>query len=1203
MNPHPDPRQRLLKCIADAYASKGGHLVDETLVLPDKELSLHGLPRFVERLATSREFTRLPPLLGADLGLPMASMYVELAVSRSQPVPAPTLLGSHPSLASALDERHRRQQVQRLSVDDALGSGRDSHVVILGDPGGGKTSLLKRATALIAGGQWPGWTVPLYIPLRRYWETRRRYPDAGMSLLHFAAFRIVEMAHVDPSIEYVSTVAVYPGATPQRRAEVEEVASLLSHISTPARNHVLFLLDGLDEVASDPDAVRILGEEIRLLSHGFSWVLTSRRAGFFGDLEEDIRYEVTRLDNGGIEQLVRNWFDHMAPAAESAHRAENVLSQIMRNPRLLSMARNPFLLTLLCHIQWQDAGDLPIQRSAVYERFFKLAREQLQSREKDPSRFSAGDLEYLAAFCRHLYTDARGAPRHLFDRDDWDRYAQGKSAPDLDRQFLASRLLDQWGDARDYHLVHLTLHEYLVARDLAESGAPVKAALARLHQPHWRMVLRFLAGLYVERGRTQDLGILIKAMLDPVDLNGLMYIEAAQLLLEAGIEDSSALLGYDLRTTLWQLWKDNTPFVGDAAGLALAALAPSMLLDHAQQLIDAIGGEIDLARLNTAAGVPGRQALRAVLLLGELPTDEAVSRLLDLLLDNRRPQLADNVVHALVSRNWPGARRAVVAVADGVSNDDPAFIRICHLIGFSPHRDYAPWLLERLAASELPANDLLVACAMVGGTNLDQALLDRIVRHPEWSNGWPPDTWDNLATRSAAWREWIVQTAQSEAVPGEMTQVAVRNRLFDEPKLFSLLSSADEPTLAALVQAVGDSVLANHPVSHGLEQQLAQYLVAPVEAREAAVFALSQLDERRQAGGGRRRYDADFLRLIDDPDDRVRELAIAALGNTRDSAMRKPLLDVAVREGLPVAIHTCAIEALGHLPRDTTGTVATLLEKLLAATDVHEDAVLEAALALARTDTARLGKHLSSPTVREALAQVGAELGMVFFDDFYVDASGERCAWAGIDASIAMTKATAEVRIDAIDELERIIDDTKDERELQALLAAEPWLIDPSGELLTANQSLKHFEGRFLRFLGANDKAVRGRMSHGNKRPDFTFCRIESKLLLVVEIKKSGHRFDDADMERLSNYAVAFDRFFVENPETVSALSQGWRIELIADGVDMVNSSNLIGYNGLVKDGKLKQVTWSDFLHRTKITHEELLDRHAAKPPALPPEP
>lgn len=990
------PRQRLLSAITETYAAVGGKIDGETLILPDGDISLRGLLRYLELLPVSREFTHLPPLFGPGQGLPMASMYVELAVSRSALLPAPSLLGTSQSLSAALEERNRKQQARRLAVDDALGAGGHRNVVILGEPGGGKTSLLKRATALIAAGAWPAWIVPLYIPLRVYWENRCRFPSAGLTLLNYCARRIINENRKFAGGDYSSVLWFLPDRTPpETNVEIDDIENLLSQLSGPERKHVVFLLDGLDEIASDPVAVETLGEEIRGLGHGFAWVITSRRAGFFGGLEEDVRYEVLSLDNDGIAQLVNNWFSHQDDELLKSAGAQRVLAQVLDNPRLLVMARNPFLLTLLCHLQADDdAADLPLFRSAIYERIFRLAREQLQFREKDSERFGLAELEFLAGFCRYLYTRAPGAPRHLFHRDDWSRYAKPDEPPDLDRHFLESRLLDRWGESDDYHLAHLTLHEYLVARDLAE--APFDEALVQIYRPHWRMVLRFLAGLYRERGRDDDLAHLLRAMLEPLDLNGLRYVEVAQLLLEAGVEDSSALIGRDLRETLWNLWRGKTPYVAEVAGQALAMLAPRLTLERIYGVLDGIAGEIKFFHPPTPESISGELAIRAVRLLAEIPSGEAVALLLELLVDEHRPQLADAAIQALILRNWPAVRRDVLAVAANVEQGGFAFIRICQLAGFTRHRDFAPWLQACLTATEIPSTDLLAACALVGGHELGEALLPRIQAHPEWADSWTAETWDSLADTSEAWCVWIRDKAVTANGAVVLQAAALRNRLVDEAAILALFKrAADDEALALLLEAVGDGALANRPTSHAVEQALIGYLTGPDQVRSAAVFSLSLLDEQRQARGVARRYTARFRALLDDPDEDVRDTVVSSLGNSGDSAMCQPIREITADPAQPLRVRCAAIEALGRLPDDHAGTNAALLEQWLE--EPGPDIALEAALALARIQPARLGRHLGLARVRAALAQIGAERGMLFFDKFFVDAGGERHEWMDVE--------------------------------------------------------------------------------------------------------------------------------------------------------------------------------------------------------------
>ncbi|WP_336194729.1 ATP-binding protein [Pseudomonas aeruginosa] len=195
-------------------------------------------------------------------------------------------------------------------------------------------------------------------------------------------------------------------------------------------------------------------------------------------------------------------------------------------------------------------------------------------------------------------------------------------------------------------------------------------------------------------------------------------------------------------------------------------------------------------------------------------------------------------------------------------------------------------------------------------------------------------------------------------------------------------------------------------------------------------------------------------------------------------------------------------------------------------------------------------------------------------------------------AELASYAQIAAQRVRVIKELEQIIDVSMDENQFQSLIASAPWLIEPSWTVITKNQSLKNFKNAFEKFWKKeHGTAVILAIDHEVKRPDFTLVSIDG-LLHIVEIKKAGHAFDDADFSRLINYVDAFDKFFKENEETVSEFYRGWRICLVADGEKLKQSSNLHAYKSFVKEDRVKRMSWRDFLTRAKKVHEQFLDVH-----------
>jgi len=195
-------------------------------------------------------------------------------------------------------------------------------------------------------------------------------------------------------------------------------------------------------------------------------------------------------------------------------------------------------------------------------------------------------------------------------------------------------------------------------------------------------------------------------------------------------------------------------------------------------------------------------------------------------------------------------------------------------------------------------------------------------------------------------------------------------------------------------------------------------------------------------------------------------------------------------------------------------------------------------------------------------------------------------------AELASYAQIAAQRVRVIKDLQRIIDVSMDENQFQALIAQAPWLIEPSWTVITKNQSLKNFKHAFEKFWKKTQGSdVVLAIGQEDKRPDFTLVSIDG-LLHIVEIKKAGHAFDDSDFTRLINYVDAFEQFFKENTETVAEFYREWRIDVVADGEKLKKSPNQRAYAGLVKDGRVKRMSWRDFLSRAKKVHEQFLDVH-----------
>lgn len=184
------------------------------------------------------------------------------------------------------------------------------------------------------------------------------------------------------------------------------------------------------------------------------------------------------------------------------------------------------------------------------------------------------------------------------------------------------------------------------------------------------------------------------------------------------------------------------------------------------------------------------------------------------------------------------------------------------------------------------------------------------------------------------------------------------------------------------------------------------------------------------------------------------------------------------------------------------------------------------------------------------------------------------------------------LRMKAIKQLEKCIDNKSPEDELQTLIAKSPWLIAPTWTPLTSNQRMSTFKRRFEAWYSDQNPGKTVSLAidaaFKTKRPDFVLVGFERKLR-IVELKAPGHAMGDADMERLENYVSAFRSFFEAHEEFRKEFPDGFQIDLIVDSTDFKTAGNRNHYKNYEKLGELYPINWNDFLARAEKANEEFM--------------
>ncbi len=371
--------------------------------------------------------------------------------------------------SSALDAA----TAQTYAPVDALQ--RYHRIVVVGDPGAGKTTML-RHLALCMAEQTSGQGLP---ELPAYVELFRFVKSGHASLLDYLA------EHWESQYGFADA-----------RAYVEEQL---------VTGQAALLLDGLDEVMGGGsakealDAYHRVTEEVARLANRFPRALiatTCRRHGWRGGLTQFQVLEALDFEWPQIETFVANWF------GDDDRRSDSLVRALSANARLQTLATNPLLLSLIAIVYERDL-ELPERRAALYRRCVEVLLREWDAHRNIArySRFTTDrKQDLLKQIARHYHE--RG--QRYFPEDDLldliADYLPTIDLPRTDNRDILHEIAAHYGLLKVqahgwYGFLHLTLQEHFAATALLEEGVHgVDRAVAARYEPWWEEVILLLAG-------------------------------------------------------------------------------------------------------------------------------------------------------------------------------------------------------------------------------------------------------------------------------------------------------------------------------------------------------------------------------------------------------------------------------------------------------------------------------------------------------------------------------------------------------------------------------------------------------------------------------------------------------------------------------------------------------------------------------------
>ncbi|MBM7081895.1 HEAT repeat domain-containing protein [Micromonospora humidisoli] len=390
---------------------------------------------------------------------------------------------------------------------DVVGDPARRMIVLLGDPGSGKSAVARYLALVLAGvcaeprlAALDGY-LPVLIELRSYATHRGD-------------------GRCDGLLDYV-------GHSQQKGLTGLDQKALESYLRRGGR--ALFLFDGLDEVF-DPAQREEVAAQIATFANEYPGVLTvvtSRGAGYLRQTFANAGFDhftIEDLDDGQIARFLDNWYRYVMANGAQAERQRRQLLDVVRNSRAIhEIAGNPLLLILMAivgrghplprnrrrlyaHVtdvlisEWdvtkqlrESHGEVPALNLDAKRRLLRQLAFRMQFRESGLAGNCIETDELALIFRDHLVT--------FYSFGNERALAMAHSM--IDRLRQRSFILERYG-LRLFGFVHRAFLEFFCAEEIVDGiehgrdswGPDRLRALFRDHwaDPSWREVLRLVGG-------------------------------------------------------------------------------------------------------------------------------------------------------------------------------------------------------------------------------------------------------------------------------------------------------------------------------------------------------------------------------------------------------------------------------------------------------------------------------------------------------------------------------------------------------------------------------------------------------------------------------------------------------------------------------------------------------------------------------------
>ncbi|MCA2625559.1 MAG: NACHT domain-containing protein [Microcystis sp. M20BS1] len=390
-----------------------------------------------------------------------------------------------------LENKYRESKQRRFNFrddgkkDGLLLANQEQYLMVLGDPGIGKSTFLRKVGLEALKGNKDSYQhslTPVLLELKNFKEN-----EINIQVLIEEEFKICGFPNVEKNIS-----------------------------NKLEKGELLILLDGLDEVptANVYNVIEKIKDFVDRY-HKNRFILSCRTAART-HLRRFTDIEIVEFDDQQIQSFIEHWFSSELDRKNETAKNCWELLQKEEYKSAKELAHTPLLLTFLCLV-YDENQSFPTNRSRLYQDALRILLEKWSAEKRLPNRglvyenlsieqeeILLSEIAYQNFVADKLFLEKREVVKQIKDH-----LKQNLNAPQhLDGEKVLKTIEIEQGilveRARDiYSFSHLTLQEYLTAQYIYDNDLIEETVKNHITETRWEEVFLLVAGLM--RGKADKL--------------------------------------------------------------------------------------------------------------------------------------------------------------------------------------------------------------------------------------------------------------------------------------------------------------------------------------------------------------------------------------------------------------------------------------------------------------------------------------------------------------------------------------------------------------------------------------------------------------------------------------------------------------------------------------------------------------------------